>query len=118
VKSAGYYFYAPAIAANRFGDAVVVFNGSSANSDVGIYFTGRYRTASPNTMQHFILPLKSGGGCYVRRIGNNTVSLHSDATVDPIYYGVFWLHSGYAYGSDKNCRNNDWATGVGAVEFH
>jgi hypothetical protein len=117
VKYAGYYFYAPAIAANRLGDAVVVFNGSSANNHVGIYFTGRYRTASPNTMQAFIPQLKSGDGCYVRNTGNNTLSLHGDATIDPIFYGVFWLHSAYAYGSDANCQNNDWATGVGAVEF-
>jgi hypothetical protein len=117
VKSTGYYFYAPAIAANKSGDAVVVFNGSSATTHVGIYFTGRYRTASPDTMQQSILPLKSGEGCYVRSAGNNTVSLHSDASVDPTYDGVFWLHSGYAYGSDANCQNNDWSTGVGAVEF-
>jgi hypothetical protein len=117
VKYAGYYFYAPGIAANTLGDAVVVFNGSSANRHVGIYFTGRYHTAPSNTMQAFIPLLKDGEGCYVRSAGNNTVSLHSDATVDPIYNGVFWLHSGYAYGADANCQNNDWATGVGAVEF-
>jgi len=40
----------------------------------------------PNhTMQAFISELKSGEGGYVRSTGNNTVSLHSDATVDPIY---------------------------------
>jgi hypothetical protein len=96
---------------------VLVFNGSSASSHVGVYFTGRYHTAPLNTMQASIPALKSGEGCYVRSAGNNTVSLHSDATVDPIYSGVFWLHSAYVYGSDSNCQNNDWATGVGAVEF-
>jgi hypothetical protein len=117
VRYPGWYFYAPAIAANTFGDAVVVFNGSSANQHVGIYFTGHYHTAPLNTMQAFIPALKTGEGCYVRSAGNNTVGLHSDATVDPIYSGVFWIHSGYVYGSDSNCQNNDWATGVGAVEF-
>jgi hypothetical protein len=45
VECRGWYFYAPAIAANPCGDAVLVFNGSSANSHVSIYFTGRYHTA-------------------------------------------------------------------------
>jgi hypothetical protein len=117
VKYPGWYFYAPAIAANPYGDAVLVFNGSSANYHVGIFFTGRYHTSPLNTMQASIPALKSGEGCYVRSAGNNTVSLHSDATVDPIYSGVFWIHSAYVYGSDSNCQNNDWATGVGAVEF-
>jgi len=117
VEYPGWYFYAGAIAANPYGDAVLVFNGSSANYHVGIFFTGRYHTAPLNTMQASIPALKSGEGCYVRSAGNNTVSLHSDATVDPIYSGVFWIHSAYVYGSDSNCQNNDWATGVGAVEF-
>jgi hypothetical protein len=38
-------------------------------------------------------------------------------SVDPIYSGVFWLHSAYAYGSNSNCQNNDWATWLGAVQF-
>jgi hypothetical protein len=113
----GWYFYAPAIVANNAADAVLVFNASSASSHVGIYFTGRYHAAPLNTMQVAIPALKSGEGCYVRSAGNNTVSMHSDATVDPIYSGVFWIHSAYVYGSDSNCQNNDWATGVGAVEF-
>jgi len=117
VEYPGWYFYAPAIAANLFGDAVLVFNGSSASAHAGIYFTGRYRTTPLNTLQPFIPALKTGEGCYVRGAGNNTVSLHSDATLDPIYSGVFWIHSAYVYGSDANCQNNDWATGVGAVEF-
>ena len=117
VENPGWYYYAPAIAANPYGDAVLVFNGSSTSDYVGIYFTGRYHTAPLNTMQASISALKSGEGCYVRSAGNNTVSLHSDATLDPIYSGVFWLHSAYVYGSDSNCQNNDWATGVGAVQF-
>jgi len=117
VESSGYYFYAPAIATNTLGDAVLVFNGSSANHHVGIYFTGRYHTAPLNTMQASIPLLRNGDGCYIRSAGSNTVSLHSDATVDPIYSGVFWLHSAYAYGTDTNCQKNDWATWIGAVEF-
>jgi hypothetical protein len=117
VRSSGYYFYAPAIEANAFGDAVMVFNGSSANSHVGIYFIGRYHTAPLNTVQGSILPLKTGEGCYVRSNGNDTVGLHSAADLDPVYSGVFWLHGAYAYGSDSNCQNNDWATGIAAVEF-
>lgn len=117
VEYPGWYFYAGAIVANNVGDAVLVFNGSSANSHVGIYVTGRYHTAPLNTLQASAPQLKSGEGCYVRSAGNNTVSMHSDATVDPIYSGVFWIHSAYVYGSDSNCQNNDWATGVGAVEF-
>jgi hypothetical protein len=68
-------------------------------------------------MQAYIPVLKAGDGCYVRSAGDNTVSMHSDATLDPIYSGVFWLHSAFVYGSDSNCQNNDWATRVGAVEF-
>jgi hypothetical protein len=117
VRSSGYYFYASAIEANPFGDAAMVFNGSSANSHVGIYFIGRYHTAPLNTVQGSILPLKTGEGCYVRSNGNDTVSLHSAADLDPVYNGVFWLHGAYAYGSDSNCQNNDWATGIAAVEF-
>jgi hypothetical protein len=117
VEYPGWYFYAPAIAANPYGDAVLVFNGSSATDYVGIYFTGRYHTDPLNTMQASISVLKKGEGCYVRSAGNNTVSLHSDATLDPINSGVIWLHGAYAYGSDSNCQNNDWATGVGAVQF-
>ena len=116
LSSAGYYYYAPAIAVNPFGDAVVVFNESSANHYVGIFATGRYHTAPVNTMQGSI-PVKSGEGCYVRSTGSNTVSMHSDATLDPIYSGVFWIHSAYVYGSDSTCQNNDWATGVAALEF-
>jgi hypothetical protein len=117
VEYPGWYLYAPAIAANPSGDAVLVFNGSSASDHVGIFFTGRYHTASPNTMQDSISTLKSGEGCYVRSAGNNTVSMHSDATMDPLDSDVFWIHSAYVYGSDSNCQNNDWATGVGAVAF-
>ena len=117
VESSGYYFYAPAIATNTLGDAVLVFNGSSVNHHVGIYFTGRYHTAPLNTMQASIPLLRNGDGCYIRSAGSNTVSLHSDVTVDPIYSGVFWLHSAYAYGTDTNCQKNDWATWIGAVEF-
>jgi hypothetical protein len=116
LSSAGYYYYAPAISANPSGDAVVVFNESSANHYVGIFATGRYRTAPVNTMQGSIL-IGRGQGCYVRSAGSNTVSMHSDATLDPIYSGVFWLHSAYAYGSNSNCQNNDWATWLGAVQF-
>ena len=37
------------------------------------------------------------------------------STLPLIYSGVFWLHSDFVYGSNTNCQNNDWATGIVAV---
>jgi hypothetical protein len=116
VQWPGFHFYDPGITANDEGDAVLVFNGSSLNNYVGIYYTGRYRTDPANTLQT-VRQVKDGEGCFVATNGPNSVSSHSDAIIDPINDSLFWLHSGYAYGRDANCQNNDWATGVAAVQF-
>jgi hypothetical protein len=116
VQWPGFHFYGPGIAANDEGDAVLVFNGSSTDSYVGIYYAGHYRTDPPNTLQT-VWKVKDGEGCFLATYGPNSVGTHSDATIDPINDSLFWLHSGYAYGRDANCQNNDWATGVAAVQF-
>jgi hypothetical protein len=116
VQWPGFHFYGPGIAANDEGDAVLVYNGSSADSYVGIYYAGRYRTDPPNTLQP-MGKVKDGEGCFLATYGANSVGTHSDATIDPINDSLFWLHSGYAYGRDANCQHNDWATGVAAVQF-
>ena len=116
VQQAGYHFYAPGIAANDRGDAVLVFNTSGIDVPVSIYYTGRSHTDAPNTLQDLSL-MKSGEGCYVNNNGQNTVSFNSEVTVDPMDDSLFWLHSGFVYGGDANCQNNDWATDVAAVQF-
>ena len=116
VQLPGWYFYSAAIAANDEGDAVLGFTGSNANQYAGIYLTGRYHTDPPNTVQT-ILQVKAGEGCYQTNDGLNSVSTHSDATVDPIDSTVFWTHTAFAYGKDASCQNNDWATGIAAVQF-
>jgi hypothetical protein len=112
----GFHYYSPGIAANDKGDAVLVLNGSSANSYAGAIYVGRYRTDPPNTLQQ---PwwYKNGEGCFVATRGINSLSSHSDITIDPSNNTLFWLNAAYAYGTSANCQNNDWATYVAAVQF-
>jgi hypothetical protein len=46
-----------------------------------------------------------------------SLSMHSDAAIDPIDDSIFWVYSPFAFGNSARCQDNDWATGVAAVQF-
>jgi hypothetical protein len=116
VQLPGWHFYSPGIAANEEGDAVLGFNGSNDSHYVGMYFTGHHHTDPTNTVET-IWQVKDGEGCFQATYGPNSLSTHSEATVDPFDDSVFWVHSPYVYGKDASCQNNDWGTGIAAVQF-
>ena len=107
VQLAGYHFFAPGIAANNQGHAVLAYNVSGTDHYAGMNFSGRYHTDPLKTLQPSFQQVKSGEGCYERANGQNTVSLNSEVTVDPIDDSMFWLTSGYVYGKDASCQKND-----------
>jgi len=117
----GAYVYAPAIAANANGDAVLVYNSSSAASNwyVQVDYIGRQGSDPLNTLQGsgFQMQGAAGQGCYQRTTAGNTVSPYSAADLDPLNQKVFWIMGAYTLGHDPNCTNNDWSTGVAAVSF-
>jgi hypothetical protein len=82
------------------------------------YFAGHYRTDPPNTTNgDKIWQFKSGEGCFVPTNGTISLSMHSDAAIDPINDSIFWVYTPFAFGTSARCQDNDWATGVAAVQF-
>jgi hypothetical protein len=113
--------YAPAVAANRNGDAVFVYNSSSSNHYVDIDVVGRAAGDPANTLQSPGFLLKAGRDVYTR----GAPALHSSADLDPTDDNLFWVSAAYAFGNasgrNASCSNgttnHDWATWVGAVSF-
>jgi hypothetical protein len=115
------FVYAPAVAANRNGDAVFVFNSSSANHYVDIDVLGRAVGDPANTLQAPGFVLKSGSDIYTR----GAPARQSAADLDPTNDNLIWVHGAYAFGnaSGRNAicgdgtADYDWATWVGGVSF-
>jgi hypothetical protein len=115
------FVYAPAVAANRNGDAVFVFNTSSANHYVDIDAAGRAAGDPPNTLQSPGFQVKTGSDIYTR----GAPALHSAADLDPTNDNLFWVFGAHAFGNASGLNatcpsgavNHDWATWVGAVSF-
>ena len=115
------FVYAPAVVANRNGDAVFVFNASSSNHYVDVDFVGRAAGDAANTLQSPGFQLKAGRDIYTR----GAPASHSAADLDPTNDNRFWVYGAYAFGnaSGRNATcgggavNHDWAIWVGAVSF-
>jgi hypothetical protein len=114
---AGAYLYFPSIAANSLGDVTVAFNASSADDDVGLYYTGRRASDPLNTLDDFV-GLHSGDGCFVRPLGNtNPLAGNTSVTLDLSDGASFWIFGAYAAGSSADCRSNQWGTWLGRVTW-
>ena len=111
----GAYMFAPAISADANGNAVLAFEASAGYAYVGMYFTGRQSSDTPNTLRDLQL-LKDGEGCYERE-NLNTVGWYSAIDMDPRDGGQFYIDGAYVTGHDPTCQNNDWATEYGVVSF-
>jgi hypothetical protein len=115
------YVYSPAVAVDRNGNAVYVFNASASNSYPGIVTAGRAGGDPKNTLQSGFW-LKSGVNYYLR-VGThyNAPALRSSAEVDASIDNRFLVISAYAAGRYGTCRNGqanyDWATQVGVLSF-
>jgi hypothetical protein len=111
----GIYFYYPAIAPDPTGNAVLVFNGSSATTHVGAYYTSRGSGDAANTFRGYA-PLKTGQGCYDRSTPFNVVGFCSAAAWDPLAGNdATWLLSAFVVGSNTTCSANTWDTWLGKL---
>ena len=113
----GAYIYFPSIAANAQGDVTIAFNASSAQFDVGLYYTGR-RASDPPNMLNDIAVLQPGGGCYVRPLGRLNPLAGSTAVSLDLSDGVsFWIFGAYSAGTSTDCASNQWGTWLGRVTW-
>ena len=113
--------YAPAVAVNRAGNAVFVFNYSGPNYYPSIGYAGRFAGDPTNSLPYYGT-VKAGVGIYDR----GAPAFYSSADVDPINDNRFFIISAYASGQNGLCPagsvkpnqpNYDWATWVGNLSF-
>jgi hypothetical protein len=113
----GAYIFFPSIAANARGDVTLAFNASSADFDVGLYYTGRHASDPPNMLDD-IAVLQPGGGCYVRPLGRlNPLAGSTSVTLDLSDGASFWIFGAYAAGTSTDCSSNQWGTWLGRVTW-
>jgi hypothetical protein len=111
----GIYFYYPAIAPDPTGNAVLVFNLSSASTYVGAYYTSRQSGDAANTFCSYA-PLQTGQGCYDQSAPFNVVGLYSAAAWDPLAGNdATWLLSAFVVGSNATCSATTWDTWLGKL---
>ena len=103
----GTYSFFPAIAANRFGDAAMVFARSNAQEYASIQATGR-RAGDPAGTMGLPIQLAIGDAGTNGRWGD-----YFDITVDPTDDSTFWLVGEYATTFNGEVG---WQTWVGTLE--
>ncbi len=106
------YYYFPSIAANRFGDAVMAFTGSSANQYAAAYYTGR-RAGDPLGEMAPPAMLHAGSGAQnnIDGLGRNRWGDYSHTTLDPIDQHRIWTIQEYGHAT------NIWGTWVGMMNL-
>jgi hypothetical protein len=114
--------YAPAVAVNREGDAVFVYNSSGPDFYPSVDVVGRRASDPLNTLRKPALRVATGLGPYQRQgVTLNAPGLRTSTDTDPTDDNRFWTIGAYASGRGADCPNGqsnyDWATQVGAVSF-
>ncbi len=104
--SSGFHYFYPAIMTDTSDNMYLVFNRSSAQECVGIWYSGRPNTEPPNTLQSSV-ELKAGVASYSQdRWGD-----YSGIAADPVNAHSVWIAGEYVPATDT------WGTWVGKVSF-
>ena len=113
----GAWVYYPSIAANSRGEATILFNASSENFDVGLYYMGR-RSGDPSGAPSQIATLRAGNACFVRPNGSYyTVGGNTAVSLDLSDNESFWLFGAVATGNSQDCQSNHWGTWLGRITW-
>jgi uncharacterized protein (TIGR03437 family) len=113
----GVWVYYPSIAANSRGDATILFNASSENFDVGLYYMGR-SGGDPSGTLSTIAALHAGNACFVRPNGSYyTVGGNTAISLDPSDNQSFWMFGAFATGNSQDCKANHWGTWLGRITW-
>ena len=99
--------YFPSIAVNDFGDVVIGFSGSDANTPVSSYYIIGETTSGVTTFGDITLS-QAGNGTYERLDGSdrNRWGDYSATVVDPSHEGTFWTFQEFVDG------NHNWAVQI------
>jgi hypothetical protein len=104
------FYYYPSIAVNATGDVGIGFSGSSPTEYAGAYYTARWASDPPGTVQA-VATLKAGLSPYFKDFGagRNRWGDYSATCIDPVDDLTFWTLQEYAASQD-----NTWATWWGS----
>ncbi len=118
---AGAYTYFPSIVVDQFGNMALGFALSSPNHYPGAYFTGRFSTDPPGTVQSTSV-LAAGQGVYKRTFGypSNRWGDYSGISLDPSDGKTIWIFNEYALtpGTIFLGESGRWGTRFGSFSFY